>query len=51
MAAAKSFALCWNGKQLGQITEAGWSDFPWACGKFAPGDWPADLRIAIEWLA
>lgn len=51
MPAPEWLTLCWNGKPLGRITEIGWVDFPWAGGRFAPDQWPADLRLAIEWFS
>ncbi|MBX9623449.1 MAG: hypothetical protein K2X82_06505 [Gemmataceae bacterium] len=51
MPAPEWLTLCWNGRPLGRITRIGLIDFPWLGGRFAGGEWPADLKIAIEWLA
>jgi hypothetical protein len=43
--------LCWAGQPLGQITEATWSDWPWASGKLVIGKLPADVRAVLEWFS
>ena len=50
MAAPAGLTLAWNGQALGHITDVQ-VDWPWAYGRFEAGDWPSDLRAAIEWLA
>src|SRR5262245_27762605 len=42
--------LFWQNRRIGHITDAGWSDFPWASGKVSIVNMPPDLREALEWL-
>ena len=51
MAAPEWLLLCWNGHSLGRISEVQVYDWPWVCGRLAPGDWPPDLRASVEALA
>jgi hypothetical protein len=43
--------LCWNGQPVGRIAEVQVYDWPWMCGRLAPGDWPPALRVSVEALA
>jgi hypothetical protein len=47
--AAKGLRLFWTDQLVGVITDAGWSDFPWASGELAVHEMPGELRSALEW--
>jgi hypothetical protein len=51
VAAPNWLTLCWNGRPLGRITGIQVYDWPWACGRLVPSEWPPELRAAIEALA
>lgn len=51
MVTPEYLTLFWNGRPLGRITEVQVFDWPWVHGRFAPGDWPPNLRASVEALA
>jgi hypothetical protein len=48
--AEEPLKLFWKDRLIGQVTDAGWSDFPAATGKVSIIHMPPALREAMEWL-
>ena len=42
--------LYWRDQLIGHISEAAWSDFPWALGKVSIVSMQPELREAMEYL-
>jgi hypothetical protein len=40
----------WNDQFIGTITDAVWSDYPWAHGTFKPGELSVEQREGLGWL-
>ena len=47
----EQYRLFCDGRLVGLITNAQWSDFPWVIGAFAPAAIDDDVREVIEWFA
>ena len=42
--------LLWRDQLIATITDVGWSDFPWACGKFVAAEMAPQIRELLEWI-
>ena len=43
--------LFWKDQLVGTITDVGWTDFPWAGGKFTLGQPSKELRDVLEYIS
>jgi hypothetical protein len=42
--------LYWRDQLVGVVTGVGWTDFPWAGGKFALGELSGEIRTVLEYI-
>jgi hypothetical protein len=42
--------LYWKDQLIGHVRDAGWSDFPWVCGKVSIINMSPDLREVLEYV-
>ena len=42
--------LLWRDQLIATITDVGWWDFPWACGKLVAVEMDPRIRALLEWV-
>jgi hypothetical protein len=42
--------LYWRDISIGYIYDAGWTDFPWAGGRFVPTETDCEVRELLQWF-